>query len=161
MSQALAAIRHLERVTVDAGGAVLRYGGLYGSPDDAQLELVRARRFPIVGDDGGVTSFVHLDDAASATVLALEAGATGVFNVSTTSRPRRAVAPAARGHDRRQAPPADPAVARPPGHRRRGHRAPDLAPGLRRLLRQRVTVPDVSQGLSLGHVRLGLSRPRT
>jgi len=90
MSQALAAIRHLERVTVDAGGAVLRYGGLYGSPDDAQLELVRARRFPIVGDDGGVTSFVHLDDAASATVLALEAGATGVFNVSTTSRPRRA-----------------------------------------------------------------------
>lgn len=89
---------------MDAGGAALRYGGLYGSPDDAQLELVRARRFPIVGDDGGVTSFVHLDDAASATVLALEAGATGVFNVSTTSRPRRAVAPAARGHDRRQAP---------------------------------------------------------
>ena len=81
MSETLAAIRYLERVTVEAGGAALRYGGLYGSLDDAQLELVRARRFPIVGDGGGVVSFVHLDDAASATVLALEEGATGVFNV--------------------------------------------------------------------------------
>ena len=81
MSETLAAIRHLERVTVEAGGAALRYGGLYGSADDAQVELVRARRFPIVGDGSGVVSFVHLDDAASATVLALEEGATGVFNV--------------------------------------------------------------------------------
>jgi nucleoside-diphosphate-sugar epimerase len=81
MSESLAAIRHLERVTLAAGGAALRYGGLYGSPDDAQVELVRSRRFPIVGDGEGVTSFVHLDDAASATVLALEEGATGVFNV--------------------------------------------------------------------------------
>lgn len=81
MSETLAAIRYLERVTVEARGAALRYGGLYGSLDDAQLELVRARRFPIVGDGGGVVSFVHLDDAASATVLALEEGATGVFNV--------------------------------------------------------------------------------
>jgi nucleoside-diphosphate-sugar epimerase len=81
MRGSLAAIRHLERVTVEAGGAALRYGGLYGSPDDAQLELVRARRFPIVGDGGGMVSFVHLDDAASATVLALEQGASGVFNI--------------------------------------------------------------------------------
>ena len=81
MRETLAAIRHLERVTVDAGGAALRYGGLYGSPDDAQLALVRARRFPIVGDGDGMFSFVHLEDAAAATVLALERGAQGVFNV--------------------------------------------------------------------------------
>ena len=64
-----------------AGGIALRYGGFYGSPDDAQLELVRKRRFPIVGDGGGIWSFVHLDDAAAATVLALEDGAPGIYNV--------------------------------------------------------------------------------
>ena len=63
------------------GGIALRYGGFYGSPGDAQLELVRKRRFPIVGDGGGIWSFVHLDDAASATVLALEDGAPGIYNV--------------------------------------------------------------------------------
>jgi nucleoside-diphosphate-sugar epimerase len=81
MSETLAAIRHLESRVVDAGGIVLRYGGLYGAPDDAQLELVRKRRFPIVGDGGGVWSFVHLDDAAAATVLALERGEPGIYNV--------------------------------------------------------------------------------
>ena len=72
MRKTLDAIRHLEQAVVAAGGIALRYGGFYGSPDDAQLELVRKRRFPIVGDGGGIWSFVHLDDAASATVLALE-----------------------------------------------------------------------------------------
>ena len=81
MRETLAAIRYLEQVVVDEGGLALRYGGLYGSPDDAQLELVRKRRFPIVGDGGGVWSFVHLDDAAAATVLALERGDPGVYNV--------------------------------------------------------------------------------
>ena len=81
MRETLAAIRHLERAAVDAGGVALRYGGFYGSPEDAQLELVRKRRFPIVGDGGGVWSFVHLDDAAAATALALEQGATGIYNV--------------------------------------------------------------------------------
>ncbi len=81
MRETLAAIRYLEQSVVDAGGLALRYGGLYGSPDDAQLELVRKRRFPIVGDGGGVWSFVHLDDAAAATVIALERGAPGVYNV--------------------------------------------------------------------------------
>ena len=81
MRETHAAIRHLEQSVVAAGGLVLRYGGLYGSPDDAQLELVRKRRFPLVGDGGGVWSFVHLDDAAAATVLALERGAPGVYNV--------------------------------------------------------------------------------
>jgi nucleoside-diphosphate-sugar epimerase len=75
------AIRHLERVVAEAGGVALRYGGLYGDPGDAQIELVRKRRFPIVGDGGGVWSFVHLYDAASATVLALDHGLPGVYNV--------------------------------------------------------------------------------
>jgi nucleoside-diphosphate-sugar epimerase len=81
MRETLAAIRRLERATVDAGGAALRYGGLYGAPDDVQLEPVRKRRFPIVGDGGGIWSFVHLEDAATATILALEQGAQGVYNV--------------------------------------------------------------------------------
>jgi nucleoside-diphosphate-sugar epimerase len=81
MRETLAAIRYLEHAVLDAGGIVLRYGGLYGSPEDAQLELVRKRRFPIVGDGGGIWSFVHLDDAAAATVLALEHGKPGIYNV--------------------------------------------------------------------------------
>ncbi len=81
MRETHAAIRHLERVVVEAGGVALRYGGLYGSPDDVQIEVVRKRRFPIVGDGGGVWSFVHLDDAAAATVLALDRGLPGVYNV--------------------------------------------------------------------------------
>jgi nucleoside-diphosphate-sugar epimerase len=81
MCETLAAIRHLEGATIDAGGIVLRYGGFYGSPEDAQIEAVRRRRFPIVGDGGGIWSFVHLDDAAAATVLALEADKPGIYNV--------------------------------------------------------------------------------
>jgi nucleoside-diphosphate-sugar epimerase len=81
MRETLAAIRYLEKTTAEAGGAALRYGGLYGAPDDAQLELVRKRRFPIVGDGGGIWSFVHLEDAATATILALEQGVQGVYNV--------------------------------------------------------------------------------
>ena len=81
MSETLAAIRHLEEHVVNAGGIALRYGGLYGAPDDPLVELVRKRRFPVVGDGGGVSSFVHLDDAASANLLALEHGEPGVYNV--------------------------------------------------------------------------------
>jgi 2-alkyl-3-oxoalkanoate reductase len=81
MRETLDAMRHLEKVIVDAGGLALRYGAFYGSPDDVQLELVRKRQFPIVGDGDGIWSFVHLDDAASATVLALERGDPGVYNV--------------------------------------------------------------------------------
>jgi nucleoside-diphosphate-sugar epimerase len=76
------AIRHLDDVVVKAGGAVLRYGGLYGpGATDDQVELVRKRKFPLVGDGAGYSSWVHLDDAASATVLAVEQKATGVFNI--------------------------------------------------------------------------------
>jgi 2-alkyl-3-oxoalkanoate reductase len=81
MRETHAALVHQERAVVDAGGIALRFGGFYGSPDDAQIEMVRKRRFPIVGDGGGIWSFVHLDDAAAATVLAVEHGATGIFNV--------------------------------------------------------------------------------
>src|SRR5262249_54881761 len=70
-----AAIRYLERAVLDAGGlegVVLRYGFFYGpgtaiSANGGYAELVRRRRFPIVGAGTGVWSFVHIDDAASAT----------------------------------------------------------------------------------------------
>ncbi len=77
------ALGHLEDVVVKAGGAVLRYGGLYGpGAIDDWVGLVRKRQFPLVGGGTGYFSWVHLDDAASATVLALEQQATGVFNIA-------------------------------------------------------------------------------
>jgi nucleoside-diphosphate-sugar epimerase len=76
------ALGHLEDVVVEAGGAALRYGSLYGpGAIDDWVELVRKRQFPLVGGGTGYMSWVHLDDAASATVLALEQKATGVFNI--------------------------------------------------------------------------------
>ncbi len=76
------AIRHVEEVVVAAGGAALRYGGLYGpGASDDQVELVRKRQFPLVGRSEGHSSWVHLQDAASATVLAVEQRAQGVFNI--------------------------------------------------------------------------------
>jgi nucleoside-diphosphate-sugar epimerase len=78
----MAAMRHVEDVVVKAGGAVLRYGWFYG-PDatEALAGPVRKRQFPLVGDGAGHTSWVHLDDAASATVLAVEQQAKGLFNI--------------------------------------------------------------------------------
>ena len=64
-----------------AGGVALRYGSFYGAPNDGLVEAVRERQFPIVGDGGGVWSFIHLDDAAAATVRALEHEGAGVYNV--------------------------------------------------------------------------------
>ena len=76
------AIRHLEAVVGAFGGAVLRYGALYGpGATDDQVELVKKRQFPLVGKASGYTSWVHVDDAASATVLAIEQKVTGVFNI--------------------------------------------------------------------------------
>jgi nucleoside-diphosphate-sugar epimerase len=78
----MAAICHVEDVILKAGGAALRYGWLYGpGATDDTIELVRKRQFPLVGGGTGYTSWVHLDDAASATVLAVEEQAKGVFNV--------------------------------------------------------------------------------
>lgn len=76
------AIRHVEEVVVKADGAVLRYGWLYGpGATDDVVAPVRRRQFPLVGGGTGYTSWVHLDDAASATALAVEHKATGVFNI--------------------------------------------------------------------------------
>jgi nucleoside-diphosphate-sugar epimerase len=76
------AINHLEDVVVRAGGAVLRYGGFYGpGANDDQVKLVRRRLFPLVGGGTGYFSWVHVDDVASATVLAVEQKAKGVFNI--------------------------------------------------------------------------------
>lgn len=88
------AITHLERAVRDAGGIALRYGSFYGHPGDPMVEPVRARKVPIVGD-GGVWSLVHLDDASSATVLALERGEPGIYNVvDDEPAPVREVLPA-------------------------------------------------------------------
>ena len=88
---ALVGILHVERaVTAIAWGEglVLRYGGFYGpgtavssSPDAVMAGLVRKRRFPIVGDGGGVWSHIHVDDAAAATVAAVDHGGPGIYNV--------------------------------------------------------------------------------
>jgi nucleoside-diphosphate-sugar epimerase len=78
--QTLAAIRELESLARDR--IVLRYGSLYGPGASEQLvELVQKRHVPIVGDGGGVWSWLHVDDAASATVAAVERGGSGVYNV--------------------------------------------------------------------------------
>jgi 2-alkyl-3-oxoalkanoate reductase len=81
------ALRHVERVVPAAGGMALRYGGFYGPGTGLvrggeQWQLLHARRFPIVGDGGGIWSFCHVDDAAAATVAALERPIAGaVLNV--------------------------------------------------------------------------------
>ena len=83
--QTLDAIRYLERAVPSAGpieGIVLRYGGFYGPGASTEvIEAVRKRRLPIVGDAGGVWSFIHIDDAAAATVAALDHGGPGVYNI--------------------------------------------------------------------------------
>lgn len=76
-----AAMRHLDQAVMDAGGIALRYGGFYGASNDGLIEPVRKRQFPIVGDGGGISSFIHLDDAAAATVLALEHDGAGIYNI--------------------------------------------------------------------------------
>ncbi|MGW2517309.1 NAD-dependent epimerase/dehydratase family protein [Streptomyces sp. NPDC001617] len=76
------AIRHVEETVLKAGGAVLRYGAFYGpGAIDDQVVLVRKRQYPLVGSAAGYSSWIHIDDAASATVLAVEQKARGVFNI--------------------------------------------------------------------------------
>jgi nucleoside-diphosphate-sugar epimerase len=81
MTESFEAMRYLDETVLAAGGIVLRYGTFYGADNDGLIEPVRKRQFPIVGDGGGVSSFIHLDDAAAATVLALEHDGPGVYNV--------------------------------------------------------------------------------
>ena len=85
-SETVAAIRHVEQATTDAGGLALRYGGLYGPGNSIGtggelLAMVHDGKLPLVGDGAGVWSFCHVDDAASATALAVERGAPGVYNI--------------------------------------------------------------------------------
>jgi nucleoside-diphosphate-sugar epimerase len=82
MREAHAAMRHLEQAVIDASGIALRYGGFYGAANDAMVEPVRKRQFPIVGDGGGYSSWIHLDDAATATVLALEHEGPAIYNIT-------------------------------------------------------------------------------
>jgi nucleoside-diphosphate-sugar epimerase len=85
----VAAIRHLEEAVLGADwteGIVLRYGGFYGpgtsmAPGEQLPEMIRKRKFPLVGDGGGVWSFIHVADAAEATVAAIERGSRGVYNI--------------------------------------------------------------------------------
>ena len=82
--ETLAAIRYLERAVTEAplDGIVLRYGNFYGPGASEQMaDVVRHRKLPIVGNGAGVWSFIHLDDAAAATVAAVERGRSGVYNV--------------------------------------------------------------------------------
>jgi nucleoside-diphosphate-sugar epimerase len=79
--QTNAAMRYLDQAVTDAGGIALRYGGFYGAANDGLIEPVRKRQFPIVGNGGGVSSFIHLDDAAAATVLALEHDGAAIYNI--------------------------------------------------------------------------------
>ncbi len=81
MRESAAAMRHLEEAVTGAGGIVLRYGTFYGAANDGLIEPVRKRQFPIIGDGGGVWSFIHLEDAAAAAVVALENGRLGTYNV--------------------------------------------------------------------------------
>jgi 2-alkyl-3-oxoalkanoate reductase len=81
MRETDAAMRYLDEAVTDAGGIALRYGGFYGAANDGMVEPERRRQFPIVGDGGGVSSFIHLDDAAAATALALEHGGAGIYNI--------------------------------------------------------------------------------
>lgn len=86
---AMRALADLERQVSEAQGiegTVLRYGWLYGpgthfDRDGSQIEDLRKRRVPLVGGGEGIFSFIHAEDAASATVAALEKPATGVFNI--------------------------------------------------------------------------------
>jgi nucleoside-diphosphate-sugar epimerase len=91
MRSTLDAIRYLEETVTGAGwieGVVLRYGGFYGPgtgfslhPDGDMVEMIRKRKFPIVGKGTGVWSFVHIEDASTATVEAIEHGGRGLYNV--------------------------------------------------------------------------------
>jgi nucleoside-diphosphate-sugar epimerase len=89
MAAMIAAVEHLEEAVLGAAwteGIVLRYGAFYGpgtsmAAGSEQLERIRARTFPVVGDGGGVWSFVHIADAAEATVAAVEHGDRGIYNI--------------------------------------------------------------------------------
>jgi nucleoside-diphosphate-sugar epimerase len=75
------AMTYLEQATLVFGGIALRYGGFYGAANDALIQPVRKRQFSIVGDGGGIFPWLHLDDGAAATVLALEHSGPAIYNI--------------------------------------------------------------------------------
>jgi nucleoside-diphosphate-sugar epimerase len=79
--ESFAAMQYLDETVTNAGGIALRYGIFYGAANDGLIEPVRKRQYPVIGDGGGFASWIHLDDAAAATVAALEHGGPGVLNV--------------------------------------------------------------------------------
>ena len=79
--QTFAAMNHLDQAVTGVGGIALRYGGFYGDPD-ALIKAVRKRYYPIIGDGAGVMPFIHLHDAAAATVLALDHDGPAVYNIT-------------------------------------------------------------------------------
>jgi nucleoside-diphosphate-sugar epimerase len=89
MRSAHDAIRHLEDAVTGAEwteGVVLRYGGFYGpgtslDTGGEHVEAIRSRKFPVVGDGAGVWSFVHIEDAADATAIAVDRGRRGIYNI--------------------------------------------------------------------------------
>jgi nucleoside-diphosphate-sugar epimerase len=76
-----AAMDYLDKAVTDFGGIVLRYGVFYGAANDGLIEPVRKRQYPIVGAGDGITSWIHLEDAATATVLALEQDGPAIYNI--------------------------------------------------------------------------------
>ena len=80
-AQTFAAMAHLDRAVTAAGGIALRYGGFYGEPDQMTTAVAK-RQYPLVGDGSGMMSFIHLHDAAAATVLALDADGPAIYNVT-------------------------------------------------------------------------------
>ncbi len=81
MRETIAAMAHLDQAVTSAGGIALRYGSFYGDRVDPLVTSVRARKFPIVGNGAGIWSFIHLEDAAAATVLALDHDGPAIYNV--------------------------------------------------------------------------------
>ncbi|TDW75686.1 NAD-dependent epimerase/dehydratase family protein [Kribbella pratensis] len=97
--QTMAAIKHLESAVLNADGiegVALRYGSFYGPTGDigkggSMVEMIQKRRLPLIGDGTGIWSFIHYDDAASATVKAVESDVTGVFQIADDDPAQAAV----------------------------------------------------------------------
>ncbi len=97
--ETMAAIKHLESVVTKAEGiegVVLRYGSFYGPTGDigkggSLVEMIQKRKLPLIGDGTGVWSFVHYDDAADATVKAIESDATGIYQIADDDPAQAAV----------------------------------------------------------------------
>ncbi|TCO35280.1 nucleoside-diphosphate-sugar epimerase [Kribbella steppae] len=97
--QTMAGIKHLESVVTNADGIegiALRYAGFYGPTGDigkggSIVDLIQKRKLPLIGDGTGVWSFIHYDDAADATVKAVESDATGIYQIADDDPAQAAV----------------------------------------------------------------------